>query len=511
MDMMKTAENRGDESYITTEHGDFIRACLCLHKELAAPVALMFATDDRQVSGSFGIWCGFRSSALRKWIFVRTAVKAEDPSFESLSRSIHSASFFEREIQEMFGIEPKGAPDTRRMRLHDEVWPRGFYPLRKDFRAPVLGESGLPDYQFARGEGEGIFEVPVGPVHAGIIGPGHFRFSEAGEPIINLEIRLGFTHRGVEKLFEGKRADAVRLAECVSGDASFSHGLAFCRGVEKIAGARVPARAEVLRAIFLELERMYNHAADIGGIAVDVGFSFPAAQAALIKETIQRVNARLTGSRFLKNVTIPGGLLKDIDEGQKEYLLFALDGIGRDFELLRSMLNESVSFLDRVDSTGILKRTTAFDLGVTGLAGRASGIALDLRKDFGGALYERIKFMTACQQSGDVLARLRVRFAEFEESLRMIRQFAATLPNGGVRQEDFACGSGYALGYAEGWRGPVLYWIRTGANGAIDRCKIVDASFLNWQGLAYCVLGDIIPDFPVCNKSFDLSYSGNDL
>lgn len=510
--MLKTAESRGDEAYIVVGHVDFAKTCVSLHKELAAPVALLFATDDRRTSGGYGIWCGFRSFTLRKWVFAQTSVAPEHPAFENLSRSIHSASFFEREIQEMFGIEPKNAPDTRRLRLHEEVWPRGFYPLRKDFHVPGAGFCGLPDYQFARGEGEGIFEVPVGPVHAGIIGPGHFRFSAAGEPIVNLEIRLGFTHRGVEKLFEGKNAaEAVWLAECVSGDAAFGHSLAFCRAVEKICGVEVPPRAQVLRAVFLELERMYNHAADIGGIAVDVGFSFPAAQAALIKEAVQRMNGRLTGSRFLKGINVPGGLLKDIDEAQRSELASALGGIRRDSVALRAMLEESVSFMDRVDSTGILKRTTAFDLGITGLAGRASGIAQDLRKDSGEAVYERVKFKAACEQSGDVLARLRVRFTEFEESLRMLEKFVAELPPGTVRQEGFPVRAGYALGAVEGWRGPVLYWVRVNADGALDRCKIVDASFLNWQGLAYCVLGDIIPDFPVCNKSFDLSYSGNDL
>ena len=503
--------DRGDELYFRVAPAELRPVCLRLHQELAAPVSLMFATDDRAANAGFGIWCGFRANGHKKWIFARAAVTPGEPRFDSLSSDVHSASFFEREIKEMFGIEPLGAPDTRRLKLHDEVWPEGFYPLRKDFIAPPTGDTGLPQYRFARGEGEGIFEVPVGPVHAGIIGPGHFRFSVAGEPIINLEIRLGFSHRGAEKLFEGKKEDAARLAERVSGDSSFAHGLAFCRAIEKINGVVPPPRAVWLRAIFLELERLYNHAADMGGMALDVGFSLPATHASALKESIQRVNQLLTGSRFLKNVVTPGGMLGDIDEGKRHVFLAALPGFREDFDLLRSMLMESVSFMDRVDSTGILKRKTAHDLGIAGLSARASGIQQDLRKDFGGTPYEQARFKAAFEQSGDVLARLRVRFSEFEESLRLLREFAELLPTGDSRGVDLRCRAGYALGYAEGWRGPVLYWVRADGSGAVERCKIVDPSFLNWQGMAYCVLGDIIPDFPLCNKSFDLSYSGNDL
>jgi len=502
--------DRGEEIYFTVAPADFRAACLFLHKELAAPVALMSASDDRKENNSFGLICCFRSNSLRKWVFVKTAVDFASASFEALSSAIYSASRFEREIKENFGIEPHGAPDTRRLRLHDEVWPKGYYPLRKDFMMPPAGGGGLSAYQFVRGEGKGIFEVPVGPVHAGIIGPGHFRFSCAGEPIINLEIRLGFTHKGVEKLFEGKGVEAARLAECVDGEASFSHSLAFCRSLEKISGIEPSQRARELRALFLELERMFNHASDIAGIALDVGFSFPASLAAIIKENIQRANERLTGSRFLKGVNVPGGVLRDVDEGQKKYLLATLDSVKKDFRLLRSMLLESVSFMDRVEATGVLKRKTAVDLGVTGLAARACGIQQDLRKDFGEEIYGQMRFRPACEQSGDVLARLQVRFFEFEESLRIIRLLAAILPAGELR-ENFVPAPGFALGFAEGWRGPVLYWVKTGGTGVIERCKIVDPSFLNWQGLAYSVLGDIIPDFPVCNKSFDLSYPGNDL
>ncbi|MCX5712464.1 MAG: NADH-quinone oxidoreductase subunit C, partial [Candidatus Omnitrophica bacterium] len=231
---------------------------------------MMFALDEREKSGNFLIKCVFVNIKKSQWITITMAVPEQEACFESLSKSLYSANLFEREINEMFGIEAKGSPDLRRLNLHDEVWPAGNYPLRKDFKKMQPGNT--QEYRFSKVDGEGIFEVPVGPVHAGIIGPGHFRFSAAGEPIINLETRLGFTHRGVEKIFEGKDfVFGLRLAECVTGDSCFAHSLAFTHALEKICKTEVPKNTVYLRAIFLELERMYNHVSDIGGMATDVG------------------------------------------------------------------------------------------------------------------------------------------------------------------------------------------------------------------------------------------------
>jgi len=502
-------QDRPDEVSIKVTPRAFKDTCLALHKSLSSPVMMLFALDEREKRGVFAVNAVFVNFKRGQWVIVKMDIPQENPSFDSLAKTIHSATLFEREIREMFGIEPTGHPYPKRMRLHDEVSAGGNYPLRKDFRKMEHGD--LSEYKFDRVEGEGIFEIPVGPVHAGIIGPGHFRFSVAGEPIINLEIRLGFTHRGVEKLFEGKRCtDAILLSECVSGDSSFAHSLAFTMAAEKISGISVPARAAYLRGIFLELERMYNHANDIGGIAVDVGFSFPSAYASIIKEAILQLNGKITGNRYLKRVNTLGGVLADIDGTKEEILLDSLRRIRRDFDELVRILYSSVSFMDRVDTTGVLRRKTAEDLGVIGLVARASGIPADLRNYFPG-VYKEAGFKMATEGPGDVLARLRVRVAEFEESCRLIEEFAAKLDEGGISGTGERPKEGSALGYAEGWRGPVLYWLKTDPAGLVERCKIVDPSFLNWQGLSYAVLGNIIPDFPLCNKSFDLSYSGNDL
>ncbi|MDD4955200.1 MAG: NADH-quinone oxidoreductase subunit C [Candidatus Omnitrophica bacterium] len=505
----KTVFLREDEIYLKVNLNDFKTTCLTLHKVLLAPIASLFALDCRKDSGVFEIYCSFASAKCKKWFFVVAEISGDDPKFNSLAKDIYSASLFEREIKEMFGIEPYGNPDTRRLRLHSEICPE-IYPLRKDFnKPPARGKA--EDYVFNKVEGEGIFEVPVGPVHAGIIGPGHFRFSMAGEPIINLEIRLGFKHRGIEKLFEGKTIpEAINLSECVSGDASFANSLSFCTAIEKIAGITPSENTQMLRAVFLELERLYNHINDMGGIAVDVGFSFPAAFAQIVKENILQLNEKLTGSRYLKNVNSPGEVKITWDKEKAEAAQEALKKIYKDFKEIKEILLSSVSFMDRVDGTGVLKKKTAEDLGVTGVAARASGIAADLRKDFPG-IYAKAKFNPVKQEAGDCLARLNMRIAEFEESLRVICDFLGKITPQPQMASNYNIKEGFALGYAEAWRGALTYWVKVNKNGVIERCKITDPSFLNWQALSFCVLGDIIPDFPLCNKSFDLSYSGNDL
>lgn len=505
-------ERYGDELHIKADRDNFKNICLELHKVLRSPVAMLYAADERASRGVFVVTCVFMNDKHKRWIFINLDIDGNRPEFDSLSKEMYSASLFEREMKEMFGIEAAGSPDARRLRLHDEVWPEGIYPLRKDCNMTKVRGGAAGEYRFRHIEGEGVFEVPVGPVHAGIIGPGHFRFSVAGEPIINLESRLGFTHRGVEKILEGRTvSEAVRIAECVTGDSCFGHSMAFSHAIEKICGITVPENSQMFRVILLELERMYNHAADIGGMALDVGFSFPSAFASVIKENILALNGKLTGSRYLKNINRIGGMAKHLTVDDIDHLKEALENIAKDFSELKAVLCDSVSFMDRVDATGILKKTTAEDLGIVGLAARASGISTDLRKDFPG-IYGKVRFSLVKQAGGDALARLNVRISEFEDSMNIIKQL---LDKMNKRNENLTgeikLRAGSGLGYTEGWRGAILYWVKLNDSGVIDRCKIVDASFHNWEGLSFAVIGNIIPDFPLCNKSFDLSYPGNDL
>ena len=508
----RAIRENGNEIYIAATAGNFRELCLLLHTGFSSPVMLYFAEDNIELRGAYTLYCGFLGKKIKKWIFAVLDIPKESSSFPGISKDVVSAQLFEREIKEMFGLTPAGSPDTRRLRLHDEIWPEGFYPLRKEFIGPVARQSTGKEYIFDRIEGEGVFEVPVGPVHAGIIGPGHFRFSVAGEPIINLELRLGFAHRGAEKLFEGKpAADALRLAECVAGDAAFAHSLAFSLAVEKAAGLEVNEETGINRALCLELERLYNHAGSIGGMAVDVAFSYPSALAAIIKENILRLNERLCKHRYLKGVNGIGccELIKDKEAGR--YFRENLGKIEEDIKLMKKILYSSVSFMDRVDTTGIVHKKTAEDFGVTGLAARAAGIDLDLRSIFPGA-YKNTSFEMIKSEKGDALSRLNVRFGEAEVSLRVLGELINKIAlNGQICGPVTVKKAGSGLGFAEGWRGPVIYWVNLNKNGVIERCKIVDASFNNWQALALCAPGNIIPDFPVCNKSFDLSYAGGDL
>lgn len=501
-----------DELYLSACGDDFLGLCLLLHKRLNSPVMMLFAEDRRNELNRFVLYCVFLNEQKRSWVVAQRDILPSSLAFASLAKEIYSASLFEREIREMFGIEPQGNPDLRSLRLHDEAWPQEAYPLRKDFVRPAEIPASHRQYQFKRVEGQGVFEVPVGPVHAGIIGPGHFRFSAAGEPIINLELRLGWTHRGIEKLLEGKTVlEAAEIFERISGDTAFAYSLAFCQCAEKIFLTDVPLRARLLRVLFLELERMYNHANDIGGIALDVGFSFPAQFSSLIKEKILQLNERLCGSRYLKGINTIGGLNADIGAGKQKLILEALVELEKDFLSLQEMLFSSVSFMERVDATGILRAKTARDLGITGLAARASGGGLDMRRASRG-VYDGLSFKVIKENAGDVAARLKARCAEVGESAGIIKQCLEKLSGCEAQiKRDFSKRAGFAMGCVEAWRGPLRVWARINAQGEIARCKIVDPSFQNWEGLAYSVLGNIIPDFPLCNKSFDLSYSGNDL
>lgn len=504
-------EKYPDETHIGLKVEDFKSFCLACHKELASPVMMMFGEDSRHVTNDFKVHCVFLSAKYKKFYFITTSIDPGSKTFDSLSREVYSSNLFERQIKEMFGIEAIGAIDLRRLHLHNEVWPEGAYPMLKDFVKqdyPPIGK----EYVFNKIEGEGIFEIPVGPVHAGIIGPGHFRFSVAGEPIINLETRLGFTHRGIEKIFEGKTpTDAVELSQCISGDSAFAYSFTFCSAIEKICGISVPQKQQIFRMICLELERLYNHVSDVGGMALDVGFSFPSNFASIIKENILRLNDKLTNSRYLKGINIIGGTSKTLLDDDISPLTNSLALIEKDFNDLKDMMLSNASFMDRVEGTGILRRKTAEDLGITGVSARATGLSLDLRKTF-PKNYDGINFNVIKQSKGDVLARLNVRIGEFQESINMIRQFLNKLKTSTNNlQSEITIKEGYGLGYVEAWRGALLMFVKINKDGKIERCNIVDPSFHNWQALTFAVIGNIVPDFPLCNKSFDLSYAGNDL
>jgi Ni,Fe-hydrogenase III large subunit/Ni,Fe-hydrogenase III component G len=480
---------------------------------LGARLASLFATDERVWNAVYALHQIWLLPRQRTFLRVSTRVDPAHPRFLSIAAKHPSANWFEREVMDMFGLVPEGHPNPTPVSLHDD-WPDAEWALRKDFpdarQVPRVPGSSHP---FRPVTGEGVFHVPVGPVHAGIIEPGHFRFGVAGEPVLYLQLRLFYAHKGTEKRFERLPwRHGIFLAESVSGDTAVGHALAFAHAIERLTGCEPPPRARYLRVVLLELERIYNHLSDIGSIATDVAFSVPAAHAQLLRERLVSLQERLFGSRLLRGTVAIGGVKTDLTAAGREELLAHLGRLKKDFESLVTLLIDSGSFTDRIDGTGVLSTEAARDLGVTGLAARASGLDEDLRRDHPHDAYDAFAFVVPVEEGGDVRARLMVRAREVEQSIGILGQALGALPDTPLRTTPPAQLPAFsaALGWAEGWRGPCLHWVETDAYGTLTRVKVTDPSFRNWPGLAHAVPGNIIPDFPVINKSFNLSYSGND-
>jgi Ni,Fe-hydrogenase III large subunit/Ni,Fe-hydrogenase III component G len=475
-------------------------------------LATLFATDEGAENG-FRVHHVWASGDPAGFVQIWARVAADKPRFPSITARHPVANWFEREVADYFGLVPEGHPNPTRVALHAD-WPEGVWALRKAFpdaQAVPRVEGDL--HPFRPVSGEGVFQVPVGPVHAGTIEPGHFRFGVAGEPVLYLQLRLFYVHKGIEKRFERLPwRQGLFLAESISGDTAVGHALAYAHAIERLQGVDVPPRARYLRTVLLELERVYNHVADIGAIATDVAFTVPASRAQVLREGLVSLHERLFGSRLLRGTVALGGVKCDVTPERRGELLAHLERLERDFDGLVTLLIDSGTFTDRVDGTGILSPQAARDLGIVGMAARASGLDLDSRRDQPHDAYAGLQFQVAVEEGGDARARLMVRAREVEQSLSILRQALEGLPEGRVLAAlpDALPASSSALGWAEAWRGECLHWIQTDDQGRIARLKVTDPSFKNWPGLAQAVPGNILPDFPVINKSFNLSYSGND-
>ena len=482
-------------------------------KAMHGTLSLLWAVDHRPREDRYELLYLFTLRGYQDWMVLTLDLRGDDHTFPSITSFIHAAQWYEREIRDMFGLIAQGHPDLRRLVRH-EHWPKSTHPLRKTYPWDTVLTREQGEYSFRRIEGEGVFEVPVGPIHAGIIEPGHFRFSVAGEPVMQLEVRHFWKHRGIEKLFEQKYlTEGVPLAERISGDTTVGHALAYCEAVETLLGIDVPLRAKYLRCVFLELERLHNHLGDVGAICNDVAFSLAHAHCGRMKERIMQLNDRLTGSRYLRGVIGVGGTQVDFDPQQFAQIVGELDTIEPDFTELEQILSVNASLNDRLETTGLLKARTAWDHAALGYVARASGMDRDLRYDRPFAAYDLLDVKVARYRYGDVRARMRVRIDEIHESMRLIRKISADIRSGPMRVEPtkFPEAGHWALSAVEGWRGEILYCVMAGEDGRIHRCKVRDPSFVNWPIIQLAVLGNIIPDFPLINKSFNLSYAGNDL
>ncbi len=435
------------------------------------------------------------------------------PSYPDLSAIFPFANRMQRATADLSGIFAADSLDQRPW-LNHGAWPGHYAPLREQVPGHVSPSSrAVDDYAFVRVDGDGVHEIPVGPVHAGIIEPGHFRFSIVGEEVVRLEQRLGYTHKGIDKRFtELLPLDGHRLAGRVSGDSTVAYAWAYCMALESALACTPPERACWLRALMLERERVANHLGDLGTLGNDAALGFGLAQFSRLREDWSRLSKSAFGHRFMMDCIMPGGVAVDIDAAMVDQIVGQCDSVERDVHVLRTVYDEHPGLQDRFMSTGVVTPELAVRLGLTGLAGRASGQAMDLRCDQGWPPYDTLNAQLTTQVGGDVAARVVVRFDEIMESLRLIRAIARGLPAGPIQTVPHSSPEqAWGAGWVEGWRGEIFVALEIdGAANRILRCHCHDPSWQNWPALEHAVIGNIVPDFPLINKSFNLSYSGHD-
>jgi Ni,Fe-hydrogenase III large subunit/Ni,Fe-hydrogenase III component G len=493
-----------------TIEGAALRAVVEKAKAQKARLVALWGSDETTRGAGYALHLALALRDGLLWLTVPLA--REHPRYSGIADIYPAANRMQRAAYDMVGIHAQDAKDHRKWLRH-RAWPGGVFPLRKEFdiasRAPAADDR----YPFVKVEGEGVHEIPVGPVHAGTIEPGHFRFSVVGEKILRLEERLAYKHKGIEKRFESMTLEeGARLAGRVSGDSTVAYAWAYAMAVEGVTGTEPPGRSLALRAIMLELERIANHLGDLGYLANDVALSFGFFQFWRLKEDLLRLNAELFGHRYLMDLVAPGGVACDLTRVQGQRLTEGLERILSEVATLKSIYDEHSGAQDRFIMTGQVLPDLAEKMSLTGFAGRASGIKHDLRIDYPVPPYQQLEVRLASHTRGDVAARVSVRFDELVESIRIVQALVNQIPPGEIRVPAGAAPGGMrGIGWVEGWRGDVLVALDTADGNRIHRAHPHDPSWQNWPVLERAVLGNIVPDFPLINKSFNLSYSGPDL
>jgi Ni,Fe-hydrogenase III large subunit len=424
------------------------------------------------------------------------SIACPDGRYPSVGRHHAPAIRLERAMRDLHGLEPLGLPDTRPWLDHG-CW---------------NSEAGNAPYTFLPVEGESLHEIPVGPVHAGIIEPGHFRFTADGETVVRLEQRLGYTHKGTESLMRGADLErGAKLAGRISGDSTVAYALAFARAAEAALGIEPPPRAVWLRALMAELERLANHLGDFGAICNDAAFVIMLAYCGMLRERVLRTAARCFGHRLMMDRIVPGGVTADLDAAGTDLIQALVTEVEGRIGRLADLYDQTASLQDRTVTTGIVASELARRFGAGGYVGRASGRDFDARRWPGYPPYDGLRFTVPVLQEGDVNARVWIRIREIEQSLSLIEQIIGRLPAGETSEALPSSGACEGMALVEGFRGDILVWLRIGADGRIARCHLRDPSWFQWPLLEAAIDGNIVADFPLCNKSFNCSYSGHDL
>jgi len=449
------------------------------------------------------------------YLLFETEIALSQPVLASHTPYYPGVNRLERHTQDLLGIAFLDHPDSRRWTRH-QAWREGQYPLRRDFPLQGISPKRTPadsDYAFMPVLGSGVYQIPVGPVHAGIIEPGHFRFHAVGEQVLSLEQRLGYVHKGVEKIAEGREPAALaRLAGRVSGDSTVAHTWAACVAMERASGVSIPPRAAIIRAILAERERIANHLGDIGAICNDVGFAFTHMQCSRLREDWQRVNLKVFDHRLLMDCIVPGGVVVNLNSEHVEIIRSQVQLFSQVFDAFIPILDDQPSLDDRLDDAGILRSDDAKRLGTLGYVAKASGVDYDVRRDHRYAPYDQFEVDSPCETDGDVAARLQIRVSEIIDSFQLLFKFLNALPEGDITATWPAQPvPGEGIGIVEGWRGEIISFVRLGKDGRVQRYFTRDPSWFNWLALEILIHGNIVADFPVCNKSVNGSYSGHDL